>query len=232
MDKSDEIYDYSFQHDDKYCYPDSEVLLNKFDIQDIEELHLAERELTAFAIAQFELEPIRGNFDLKHFQSIHKGIFGDIYDWAGSFRTVNISKGTLFCLYQNIEHFGNEIFEELKSEKYLLNCEEDIITDRLAYYFGEINMLHPFREGNGRAQRLFIQYLAGICGYDVHFSGITRKEMIEASYLAADFDYTMLKNCLDKNIQRLPFQEQTDFIIKVCSKKLSTEIFKILKNKK
>lgn len=225
----DEIYDYSFQHDDRYCYSNSDVLLNKFDIQNLDELHLAERELTAFAIAHFESEPISGNFDLEHLQNIHKAIFEDIYEWAGKFRTVNIAKGTLFCLYQNIEPFGNEIFNELKNENYLMDCDADIFTERLAYYFGEINMLHPFREGNGRAQRLFIQYLAGICGYDVHFTGISRQTMIEASYMAADFDYSMLKECLDKNIQKITLQEQYDFIRKVCTKNISKVIVSLIK---
>ncbi|WP_312649562.1 Fic/DOC family protein [Aminipila sp.] len=227
----DEIYDYSFQYDAKYCYPNSNVLRNAFDIEELEELHRAERELTAFAIAHFELEPIYGSFDLKHLQRIHKGIFGDIYDWAGAFRSVNISKGTLFCLYQNIEHFGQDIFNQLKDENYLLNCEEDIFTERLAYYFGEINMLHPFREGNGRTQRLFIQYLAGICGYDVHFAGISRQEMIEASFLASDCDYTMLKSCLDKNIERTTVEEQIEFIKTVCAKDICSNILNLVNNK-
>ncbi|TEB07761.1 Adenosine monophosphate-protein transferase VbhT [Pelotomaculum schinkii] len=48
-------------------------------------------------------------------------------------------------------------------------------------FISEINMLHPFREGNGRVQRLFIQYLAENAGYQVDFSQVTDKEMIEAS---------------------------------------------------
>lgn len=227
----EEIYDYSFQDDNQYCYAGTNVLRNRFDIKDLEELHQAERELTAFSIAYLELDPISGNLDLKHLQKIHHGIFEDIYDWAGKFRRVNISKGTLFCLYENIEEFGNQIFNQLKAENYLLNCPEDTFTEKLAYYFGEINMLHPFREGNGRAQRLFIQYLAGICGYDVHFTGISHQEMIEASFLAADCDYTMLKECLDKNIQPMTIEEQTEFIRNVCAKELCTYVLNLVQNK-
>ncbi|MBE6033774.1 Fic/DOC family protein [Aminipila sp.] len=224
----DEIYDYSFQNDDKYCYPDSNVLRNKFNIKDLEELHRAERELTAFAIAHYELEPIGGSFDLKHLQKIHKGIFGDIYDWAGEFRTVNISKGTLFCLSQNINDFGNNIFEQLKNENYLLMNKQEHVTERLARYLGEINMLHPFREGNGRAQRMFIQYLAGVCGYDLHFTGVSRREMIEASYSAANCDYSLLESCLEKNITPLSKEEQIEYINKVCTKELRKYILNLI----
>lgn len=228
----DEIYDYSFQNDEKYCYPNSSILRNRFDIEELDELHQAERELTAFSIAHFELEPICGCFDLKHLQKIHKGIFGDIYDWAGEFRSVNISKGTLFCLYQNINHFGNELFNQLKDENYLIDCENGQFTERLAYYFGEINMLHPFREGNGRTQRLFIQYLAGVCGYDVHFAGISRQEMIEASYLASVCDYSMLKSCLDKNIEPMAVEQQIEYVQSVCDKEIRTIVLNLVKKNK
>jgi len=83
-------YEYNYQkHDDFYCYPDSDVLINKFDIKDKEALSTAERQITALKIAQLEATPSKGTFVLKHLKSIHKFIFGDIYGWAGNIRKGN-----------------------------------------------------------------------------------------------------------------------------------------------
>ena len=84
-------------------------------------------------------------------QDIHRHIFRDIYDWAGELRTVNISKENPFCNYIYVEVEAERIFSELRKENYLIGVPKLNICDKLAYYLGEINALHPFREGNGRA---------------------------------------------------------------------------------
>ena len=76
-------YEYNYQkHDDFYCYPESDILINKFDICDKEALNTVERQITSLKIAQLEASPVKGDFDLKHIKSIHKFIFGDIYAWS------------------------------------------------------------------------------------------------------------------------------------------------------
>jgi len=76
-------YDYEYEWDIKYCYPDSSVLKNKLNILDAEALATAEREITAARIAGIMDNPVRGVFDFKHLQDIHRAIFKDIYAWAG-----------------------------------------------------------------------------------------------------------------------------------------------------
>lgn len=174
-------YDYDYEWDSRYCYPNSNVLKNKLGITDSEKLHVAEREITALRIANAKINRIEGDFDLTHLRRIHRYIFGDIYDWAGDLRWVDISKGNVFCKYEYIEQNADKLFAELKGEHYLKKVPALEIPRRLAYYLGEINVLHPFREGNGRTQRLFIEYLAEDAGYSVDFSDITDREMIEAS---------------------------------------------------
>lgn len=90
-------YDYSYEWDIKYCYPNSFILRNKFNITNNEELSIAEMEYTSLTIAEIKQNPIKVDFNLKHLQDIHKHIFRDIYDWAGELRTVNISKESPFC---------------------------------------------------------------------------------------------------------------------------------------
>lgn len=173
-------YVYEYEWDREYCYPHSDVLINKLNIKTHEELVIAEREITSLKIAVAKARPIKGVYDLEHLKNIHKFIFEDIYSWAGCLRHVNISKGNQFCLADNLEMYGNSIFDKLKMDNYLINFQGNV-PEALAYYLSEINVLHPFREGNGRTQRLFIEYLAENAGYSVDFSNVSAREMIVAS---------------------------------------------------
>ncbi len=167
--------------DTKYCYPNSDVLINKLDIRDLDKLHHFERKLTMLRLLELLDNPITGNFDFKHLQKIHGYIFQDIYEWAGKVRTVDIAKSNMFCNVRFIEQQAYEIFGKLKKEKYLIGLDEQTFVKKLAYYFSEINALHPFREGNGRSQREFIRLLALKSGYVINFTCVSEDEMIEAS---------------------------------------------------
>lgn len=95
-----------------YCYPGTDVLVNKLGIQDYEKLQVIERKLTMLRILDLIDKPIKGNFDFKHLCSIHYYIFQDVYDWAGKVRTVDIAKGNRFCNVMFIETQAKEIFEQ------------------------------------------------------------------------------------------------------------------------
>ena len=172
-------YSYSYEWDEQYCYPHSNVLKNKLGITDSDTLLTAERELTSLKLASAKLNYIKGSFDFDHLRRIHRYLFGDIYTWAGKIRNVDIAKGNQFCLCYNIERYAQSIFQKLNRENFLIDSSN--VPIRLAYYLSEINVLHPFREGNGRTQRLFIEYLANIAGYKVDFSDVSAQEMIVAS---------------------------------------------------
>lgn len=189
-------YEYDYEWDKEYCYPESRVLINKLGIQDSEKLSVAEKEITSLKLAYIKKKPIEGKFDLNHLKSIHKFLFEDIYPWAGELRHVNISKGNQFCFWQNIEEYAESIFTELKTENYLI--DSPCIANRLAYYLSEINVLHPFREGNGRTQRQFIEYLAENAGYHVDFSTVTPREMIVASAESFACDYEKINSMFER----------------------------------
>lgn len=172
-------YQYFYKWDREYCYPDSNVLINKLNIRDAGALAAAEREITSLKIAMAKQSPVKGRFDLQHLRRIHQYVFAEIYPWAGELRHVDIAKGNQFCLAQNLTMYADTLFQKLERENYLLGAEN--IPQRLAYYLSEINVLHPFREGNGRTQRLFIEYLAGAAGYKVDFSDVSPEEMVLAS---------------------------------------------------
>lgn len=180
-------YQYDYEWDSEYCYPNSTVLINKLNIQDANALSVAEREITSLRLALAKATPIKGRFDFAHLRKLHQFIFGDIYEWAGESRRVNIAKGNQFCLAQNIDQYAGNLFQKLQKENYLIGAAD--VPIRLAYYLSEINVLHPFREGNGRTQRLFIEYLAGVAGYRVDFSSVSAKEMVVASANSFALDY-------------------------------------------
>ena len=163
-----------------------------------------ERMCTAARIVDLLKKPVSGNFDLTHLKKIHHYIFQDIYTWAGQFRMVNISKELLFCDANFIEKELNKLFLKLKSENYLKDCTEDNIASKAAYYLGEINAIHPFREGNGRTQREFIRELLLPTGFYVDYSRCNAKMMLYASINAFAGDYTLMTELFDKCIVRKP----------------------------
>ncbi len=139
-----------------YFYPNSDVLKNKLNITDSEELREAEAEITFEKLVELYEEPIKGNFDAEHLKAIHRYLFEDIYDWAGVYRNVDMQKATGFTNHNDIDRF-------LKGELALMNEEFASVTNEyalaafLATYYAQLMIIHPFREGNGRAGREFLR---------------------------------------------------------------------------
>jgi len=97
-----------------------------------------------------------------------------------------------------------EIFEKLQRENYLHDIRtQGELAKRLAYYMGEINAIHPFREGNGRCQRMFIELLSSSRGYQLDFMKISEEEMLEASVRSFGLDYGMLETLIDRALSPL-----------------------------
>lgn len=185
-----------------YCYPDSDVLMNKFDIRNLEKLNTLERKLTMLRVKDLLNTPIGGDFDLEHLCRIHKYIFQDLYLWAGEVRVVEIAKGNMFCRSDFIEEEAKRIFKDIALDIQHGAFQSERAAERFAYHFAEINALHPFREGNGRAQREFIRELAFSQGYLVEFSQVSVAEMLEASKASFLCDYVPMEKifvkCLEK----------------------------------
>ena len=162
---------------DPYSYPDTDILRNKADIRNAEKLAKYEYSKVAVRTVELQENPIPGKFDLKHLQAIHKHLFQDIYEWASELRTVAISKGdTLFAQPDMIESYANStVFKDLAKDKYLVGMEKEQFTERLAHHYAEINALHPFREGNGRSTRQFVEQLANHAGYEIDYSKVEQK---------------------------------------------------------
>ncbi len=171
-----------YANNDHYTDPTTGILKNLLGITDEAELEKAEAtfaSLKSFAMLQ---TPIKGNFDLEHLKAIHHFMFDDLYEWAGQCRDIDIAKGdNFFAHHIHIEGAAKAIFDKLAKEKLLAGLSKANFCERAAYYLGEINALHPFREGNGRAQREFISHLAYKNGYYIEWKNIEQAEMIKAS---------------------------------------------------
>src|SRR5580700_9059981 len=145
---------------DPYLYPGTSVLKNLRRLTDPDLLARFEARRTHRRIAELIDAPITGGFDLAHLKAIHRYIFQDVYEWAGQFRTVNISKGGhLFGVAAFLEAALWQIVEKLAAENDLADRDAALFVGRAAWFLGELNAAHPFREGNGRTQREFIREL-------------------------------------------------------------------------
>lgn len=108
-----------------YCYPNSDVLINKLNIHDSDKLREAERKLTMLRLMDLLEKPVTGKFDFEHLQNIHKYIFQDIYSWAGKIRTVDIAKSNIFCKVQFIVMQASELFGKLQNDDYLKHLPKE-----------------------------------------------------------------------------------------------------------
>lgn len=186
-----------------YYYKDVEVFKNKLGIKDAELLKEAEAEITFRKVYELTYHPVNGNFTITHLLNIHKFIFGDIYYFAGKIRYEDITKGqTKFYRSQYIHENLKKLFRKLKSDKLLSGLEEKIFFEKLAYYMAELNIIHPFREGNGRTIREFIRELALKNGYIINWSNVGKDELLNAS-IESVHDATTLKNCLIKCAEKI-----------------------------
>lgn len=195
-------YRYAPDQDDVYCYPGTKVLKNRFHIKNAEKLEEIEREITGLKIIQLRENPIPGSFDISHLQSIHRFIFEDIFEWAGTLREAGfLRKGeSIFCLGEYILPSAAEIHAKLKQENYLRGMSQSVFIERLALYMGEINALHPFREGNGRTQREYFYQLSKQAGYELDFSRITTQALLKADIAAYSGDFSKLILLLKESV--------------------------------
>lgn len=165
---------------DTYVYPDSEVLRNKADLRDQAALDAFEADASAVRMVELVNNPIQGKFDLAHLCAMHRHLFQDVYDWAGEIRTVDISRGaSRFANFNLIDAYLTGQLEGIAKENFLQGLAPDAFVSRLAHYLGEINAAHPFREGNGRVQRLFCTQLAEQAGYFIAFETVDQARMYE-----------------------------------------------------
>ena len=238
-----------FQKSSDYYYPGTKILKNNYNISPLlfqnypasgdEARHEAcsmllnslERKVVSVRMLSLIDNPVRGEFDFEHLKSIHRFLFSDIYPWAGEVRACDISKMDLFCRVMFIDFAAKEIFKMIRDYNYFINMS---ISDKKHYIvkvFSDINALHPFREGNGRTQREFVEELSKINGLDLDLTTISQKDMIMASHLSMLGDNTMLEKLFNELFIEVSMEQQIDFINMYCSENLASRLISNLKQK-
>mgnify|MGYP000486481063 CR=1 FL=1 len=162
------------------------VLANKLGIDDESYLQKREAQITFIRATEFEKLPLPKKFDFEHLKTIHKHLFKDVYEWAGKNRQCDISKGgSHFCLKDNLDSFADYTFQQLNKDHKAMQLApgafKNKLPDKLAHHFAELNALHPFREGNGRAQKIFIGQLAKSHGLKIDWTKMSKDQLVNAS---------------------------------------------------
>ena len=197
-----EKYEYVYKGAEGYFYPGTNVLINKLNIKDDNALTIAEKEITSIKLLMLNNMPIIEKINFENFCKIHKIIFEDIYEWAGLIRQGDfLSKGnSIFCRGQYIIENANRIMDNIQKENYLCGLDKSKFIERIAFFMGEINALHPFREGNGRTSREFFRQLSLNAGYKLDFSKTEKENLLTADIEAFNGKYEKLIKILDRAI--------------------------------
>ena len=184
------------------CYENTTVLKNKFGIKDGKKLNTIEQNITSALIAKAFLEIPFQNVDFEFYKSLHKYVFSDIYEWAGKIRDVNMSKsGTNFCRIAKIQEQGENIFKYIIKKEYLKKYTGDEFINEFTELYCRLNYLHPFREGNGRIQRLFLAMLVRESGKNIDFSEIDTDLLMIATIKSVSGDVFMLSDIFREYIK-------------------------------
>ncbi|MCU6790156.1 Probable adenosine monophosphate-protein transferase fic [uncultured Butyricicoccus sp.] len=168
------------------CYPGTSVLINKLGITDQKRLNENETLITSVKMLQIEMQPITAEPDFSYLKHLHHLLFDEIYSWAGQVRHINISKlRTAFYPANQIEETAYAIFERLQKCHYFSNLPRNELVCELSDLYDSINYLHPFREGNGRVQRLYFRKLAQWLGHNLNFAAVESERLMIATIHAS-----------------------------------------------
>ncbi|HLY54493.1 MAG TPA: Fic family protein [Stellaceae bacterium] len=184
--------------EDPYLYPGSSVLRNKLGITDAKQLDYAEREL----VVQRSRQGIpRGGFDLAHLRAIHRHLFQDVYEWAGELRTVELTKGGhRFQFRRYIETGMADVHRRLVKAQLLHGLSHTDFAEAAGQIIGDVNYVHPFREGNGRTQLHYLKQLTEQAGHALDLTRLDAERWIAASRAAHHGNYEPMIKEIDHGV--------------------------------
>ena len=172
---------------DRYTYPDTDVLINKFGVTDFEAWKFLETELIGQRMTKLREHPIPGRFDLTHLQAIHKHLTQDIYVWGGEIRDTDThpgGTGIAHCRPAFIIPETERVFGVLAERDFLHGLDADAFSEGLSWVWGETTAIHPFRDVNTRSQHVLFNQLARDAGWVIDWSQIPGDVMAHARTLA------------------------------------------------
>lgn len=195
-------------------YSQDGVLKNKFGEKDPKKLEILEKRSTIRGWIKLQNELIASpnlKLDAALIKKIHKNLFEDVYDWAGEYRTVNIVKGkTMFANALYVPAALEDLVTKLNRDITSKSITANNISEKLAYYYGELNMIHPFREGNGRTQKIFIEKVADKLGYSLQLEKIEPKKLLEVTIESVNGTGRPLKKVFEEVIVTKHFKSRSE----------------------
>jgi cell filamentation protein len=132
-------------------------------------------------------------YDAAHMRAIHRHLFQDVYEWAGEYRTVNMSKQwppelgrgyTDFLATERIGPYLDELGTRVRAADWS-TMDRDEFAQAAADVFSRANFAHPFREGNGRSTKVFMEHVAEQSRFTLDFAQITPEVWNRASVLTS-----------------------------------------------
>ena len=182
-------------------YPGTRCIVNYFGIKDRPQLKVIDKHISSIRTAELLLSPPDMPFNFDYLKAVHSQLFGDIYPSAGMIRRSVRNKHSEFCQPEYIESSADTLFSKLRDENYLRNIDDiDDYINALAYYMGEMEALHPFMDGNGRATRFFFHEMSLKAGYEIGWGSADPDHFLEANVAALDGDYQALIDVLEEII--------------------------------
>lgn len=164
---------------------------NLLGVETLDALKTLERRITKFRYAQLQRHPIQGSWDYRHLKSIHRELFQDLYPWAGQDRyTMGLHRvfckgSTCFTPAERLPEVSERLFGALADENFFRGLPHPEFVRKMAIFMNGLNLLHPFREGNGRVQRIFMESLAETAGYALDFTEVSQSMMVQAAILGS-----------------------------------------------
>ena len=200
------------------CYPGSDVLINNYNIRDKELLEKFEIQKVFTKLLGLDVKPTRIEFtyDVEHLINIHQYLFGDIYEWAGTFRKENLYKSERvlsggsaeYANYYAIENELRALFQKYEEVDWTteINIGEAVSDFLLALW-----SIHPFREGNTRTCITFLwHYLKGK-GVDFQVELLrnnpmyVRDSLVMANYDQKDYLRKIISDALQDSAEDLEY---------------------------
>lgn len=187
--------------DGEVGYP---VLRNLVDASSYRELRVREDEFAAIRAETLRAEGIPASYDLEGLRDVHRHLFQDVYAWAGEVRTVNIMKGAPFAPPDIIEPMMDALSQALRESDMLRAAQEKNVPAALAEVYDTVNTAHPFREGNGRTQRIFVAAIAAESGHRLDWTRVGGERNNEASEKARTGDKEDLRAMFETITTKTP----------------------------
>ncbi|WP_068612575.1 Fic/DOC family protein [Paenibacillus tuaregi] len=197
---------------ESYLYPGTEVFKNKLDVRDEKLLEQAELFFNVERIRQ-PLPKQAQELTYKGFLAIHHHLFQDVYTWAGKQRDYTTGRGPApFAKPEFIKPWMDEQFAKLKQQNYLRGLSKNEFAEKIAPIVNEINAAHPFIEGNGRTQRLWLRIVAEQAGHRLDLTNDDREKWYEASRIGFELmDHKPMIELLKESLNRDKTQIQQQY---------------------